>query len=158
LVVRSGIMARTNPGRPMSAAMREMMDPTKHTLTDEDEQIIAEKFPGARQNKSGLRQIVRVPGDGPVARVGQTVVIHYEARRLLDGTMFDSSRARGVPLPYVLGTSRLQGWDEALQTMKIGERRTVILPWWLAYGEEGNQPDVAPRTSLVFEIELVEIR
>lgn len=158
LVVRSGIMARTNPGRPMSAAMREMTDPTKHVLTTEEEQGIAEKFPGARENKSGLRQIVRAPGDGPVAREGQTVAIHYEARRLLDGTLFDSSRTRGTPLRFVLGTSRLQGWNEALRTMKAGERRTIILPWWLAYGEEGSQPEVAPRTSLVFEIELMEIR
>ena len=101
---------------------------------------------------------MRAPGDGPVPRPGQTVAIHYEGRRLSDGTLFDSSRPRGGPLQFVVGTSRLRGWDEALLTMKKGERRTVIVPWWLAYGEEGSLPDIAPRTSLVFELELVEIR
>jgi FKBP-type peptidyl-prolyl cis-trans isomerase len=158
LVVRSGIMARKSPGRPMSAAMRDTMNLVKHVLTAEEEQRIAEAYPGARENKSGLRQIVRASGAGLVPREGQMVVIHYEARRLLDGTLFDSSRVRGTPLRFVLGASRLPGWDEALRTMKAGERRTVILPWWLAYGEEGSQPDVAPRTSLIFEIELVEIK
>ncbi len=156
LVVRSGLLARKNPGAPMSAAMREMTDPARHVLTAEEEQAIAEKFPGAKENKSGLRQIVRRPGEGPVPREGQTVAIHYEGARLLSGTGFDSSRARGTPLRFVLGTSRLKGWDEALRTMRVGERRTVILPWWLAYGEEGSPPEIQPRTSLVFELELLE--
>ena len=158
LVVDSHLLARKNPGRPMSAAMRETLDPEVRELTAAEERVIAEQLPGARVNKSGLRQIVRAPGDGPVPRAGQTVAIHYEGRRLLDGVLFDSSRARGGPLRFVVGTSRLKGWDEALLTMKTGEKRTVIVPWWLAYGEEGSQPEIAPRTSLVFEIELVEIR
>jgi FKBP-type peptidyl-prolyl cis-trans isomerase len=158
LVVRSQLFMRKNPGRPMSAAMRETLEPETHQLTAEEESVIKERFPGARESKSGLRQIVRAPGNGPVARVGQAVAIRYEGRRLLDGVMFSGSREGGGLLRFTLGASRLKGWDEALQTMKAGERRTVILPWWLAYGEAGEPPDVASRTSLVFEIELVEIR
>jgi len=158
LVVRSGLLARKNPGAPMSAAMREMTDPARHTLMPEEEQAIAEKYPGAKVNKTGLRQIVRGPGDGPIPRDGQMVAIHYEGQRLLGGPMFDSSRARATPLRFVLGTSRLKGWDEALRTMRVGERRTIILPWWLAYGDEGSPPEIESRTSLVFEVELVEIK
>ncbi len=158
LVVRTGAFSRKNPGQPMSAAMRAMMEAETHVLTTEEEGVIGEKYPGARENKSGLRQIVRLAGEGPLPKAGQTVTIHYEGRRLLDGSVFASSREQGNPLRFVVGTSPLKGWDEALLTMKLGEKRTLIVPWWLAYGEDGDQPTVAPRTSLVFEMELLDIK
>lgn len=158
LVVDSHILARKNPGQPMSAAMRESSAPEPHRFSGADEKLIGGKFPGAQTTPSGLRYLVHLPGGGPVPRAGQTVTVHYEGR-LLDRTVFDNSRTRGKPLQFSVGEGRvIAGWDEALLTMKKGEQRTLIIPWWLAYGEEGHSPVIPPRATLVFEVELLDIR
>jgi hypothetical protein len=77
---------------------------------------------------------------------------------LLDGTKFDSSRDRGTPYVFRVGAgSVIKGWDEAVATMKKGEKRTLIVPWWLAYGDKGKGP-IPGRATLVFEVELLDIR
>ena len=84
--------------------------------------------------------------------------MHYDGY-LLDGTKFDSSRDRGTPYVFRVGTGKvIKGWDEALATMKPGEKRTLLIPWWLGYGAEGRPPSIPPRATLVFEVELLEIR
>jgi FKBP-type peptidyl-prolyl cis-trans isomerase len=76
----------------------------------------------------------------------------------MDGTKFDSSRDRGTPFTFRVGTDAvIKGWDEAFATMKKGEKRTLIIPWWLAYGERGKGP-IPSRATLLFEVELLEIR
>jgi FKBP-type peptidyl-prolyl cis-trans isomerase len=158
LVVDSHLLARKDPGAPMSAAMRETLQPDANRLTPEEERAIKEKFPGAQTTGSGLRYIVRAPGSGPTPQRGQTVTVHYEGR-LLDGTLFDSSRTRGEPLSFPVGDGRvIPGWDEALPLMQKGEKRTLIIPFWLAYGEDGHPPTIPPRATLVFEVELLGIQ
>jgi FKBP-type peptidyl-prolyl cis-trans isomerase len=158
LVVDSHLLARKDPGAPMSAAMRETLQPEVRKLTPEEERLIKEKFPGAQATASGLRYVVRVPGSGPRPRGGQTVTVDYEGR-LLDGTLFDSSRTRGEPLTFPVGDGRvIPGWDEALLLMQKGEKCTLIIPFWLAYGEEGHPPVIPPRATLAFDVELLEIR
>jgi FKBP-type peptidyl-prolyl cis-trans isomerase len=157
LVVDSHLLARKDPGAPMSAAMRETIQPEVRRLTPAEEQTIREKFPGALATASGLRTIVRTPGRGPAPRPGQTVTVHYEGR-LLDGTLFDSSRTRGEPLVFPVGAGRvIPGWDEALMMMQPGEKRTLIIPFWLAYGEDGHPPTIPPRATLVFDVELLDV-
>ena len=86
------------------------------------------------------------------------VVAHYDGR-LLDGSRFDSSYERGKPFEFQLGMGRvIKGWDEAFATMKKGERRTLIIPHWLGYGEKGSPPKIPGRATLIFEVELIDWR
>jgi FKBP-type peptidyl-prolyl cis-trans isomerase len=114
------------------------------------------QFGETTATSSGLHYIVQAPGRGEATPPrGQTVAAHYTGR-FLDGTVFDSSIPRGQPLRFPVGTGRvIKGWDEALLSMKAGERRTLIIPWWLAYGEAGMGGTIPPRATLVFDVELI---
>lgn len=158
LVVRSGLVSRRNPGEPINAAMREAVEPEAYQLTAEEEHLITTKFSGAITTPSGLRYLVRRPGTGAPPKFGQTVTTAYEGR-LLDGTKFDASADHEGPLSFPVGTGKvIPGWDEALLTMKKGEKRTLIIPQWLGYGIYGRAPTIPPRAILVFEIELLDIK
>jgi FKBP-type peptidyl-prolyl cis-trans isomerase len=157
LVVRSGIFARKNPGEPINSAMRAAMAENSPQLSTEDALLIGRRYQTAYSTPSGLMYINRAPGTGTsTPRIGDTVVINYDAR-LLDGTPFDSSYKAGRPLTTQVGIGKLiKGVDEALLAMKKGARRTLIIPYWLAYGETGPSPRIPPRATLVFEVELVD--
>lgn len=156
-IARSGVLARKNAGEPMSSAMRAAMAETTPQLSTEDAQLIAQSWPTARTTSSGLRYIVLSPGAGPVAQRGQRVTTHYTGM-FLDGKQFDSSRTRNDPFVLTLGVDRvIEGWNEALASMKKGERRLVIIPWWLAYGEKGKGGVIPPKATLVFDLEVLDI-
>src|ERR1700678_1854790 len=159
IAVRSGIYARKKPEEPINSAMRAALAETSPQLTTEDALLIARKFPTAYTSPTGLMYIARAPGEGTAKpQVGDTVVANYDGR-LLDGTPFDSSYRHGGPLTFQVGVGKvIKGWDEALLTMKKGARRTLIIPYWLGYGEAGHPPVIPPRATLVFEVELVDFR
>jgi peptidylprolyl isomerase len=107
---------------------------------------------------SGLRYYDLEVGDGPAPQPGQTAVVHYSGW-LVDGTLFDSSLNRGQPFSFVLGAGRvIRGWDEGVATMRVGGRRQLVLPPELAYGERGAGGVIPPGATLIFEVELLEIR
>ncbi len=87
---------------------------------------------------------------------GDTVVVHYEGT-LIDGTVFDSSYERGSPATFSL-SGIVEGWREALQLMRAGDKWTVVLPPELAYGERGAGELIAPHSTLIFIIELLEVK
>jgi FKBP-type peptidyl-prolyl cis-trans isomerase len=152
---RTGLLRRAHPGEPANKYMRQVMDSPQ--LTEADAAILRDQYGNAHVNPSGLRYIERAPGTGTVPSLGAEIVAHYDGY-LLDGTKFDSSRDRGEPYVFQVGTGRvIQGWDEAFLTMKKGEKRTLLVPWWLAYGEKGRGP-IPPKATLRFEVELLEIR
>ena len=152
---RTGIFRRKNPGEPANKYMRQVMENSQ--LNEADATYLREHYDHAHVNPSGLRYIERRPGTGNPAPLGSQVVVHYDGY-LLDGTKFDSSRDRGTPFVFRVGTGAvIKGWDEAFLTMKKGEVRTLIVPWWLAYGEQGRGP-IPPRGTLRFEVELLDIR
>jgi len=159
LVARSGILSRKNPGRPINAAMRAALDADSPQLSTEEAMLIARTYGTAHRLPSGLRWVERAPGTGPAQpRIGDEVICHYDGR-LLDGTPFDSSYKRGVPLTFRVGTGAvIRGWDEAFLTMHRGEKRTLIIPHWLAYGEKGQPPKIPGKATLVFEVELIDFR
>jgi peptidylprolyl isomerase len=106
---------------------------------------------------SGLQYADMKEGTGNFPQEGQTVVTHYTGT-LTDGTVFDSSKKRGEPLPFTLGTPNIiKSWNEAVATMKPGGKRVIVSPAALAYGEGGRGP-IPPNATLVFEIELLEAR
>ena len=152
---RTGIFRLKNSGEPANKYMRQIMENPQ--LSEADAAIMREKYGTAHINPSGLRYLERRPGTGNPPPLGSEVAVHYDGY-LLDGTKFESSRDRGAPYVFRIGTgSVIKGWDEAIATMKVGEKRTLIIPWWLAYGEKGKR-SIPPRATLVFEVELVEIR
>jgi FKBP-type peptidyl-prolyl cis-trans isomerase len=153
---RTGIFRRANPGEPANKYTREMME--EQRLTEEDLKLIKDHCGNATVTSSGLRYVVRRAGTGEPPSVGAEVSVQYEGRLLANGQKFDSSYDRGQPFRFRVGTGAvIKGWDEAIATMRQGEKRTLIVPWWLAYGVQGRGP-IPPRATLVFEVELVDIR
>lgn len=106
---------------------------------------------------SGLQYRDDAVGDGPEAAAGQTVSVHYTGT-LLDGRKFDSSRDRGQPFQFGLGAGQvIRGWDEGVAGMKVGGRRTLVIPPELGYGARAIGP-IPPNSTLRFEVELLGVR
>jgi FKBP-type peptidyl-prolyl cis-trans isomerase len=105
---------------------------------------------------SGLRYQDVTVGQGPEATAGHQVKVHYTGW-LLNGKKFDSSRDRGEPFEFGLGAGQvIAGWDEGVAGMKVGGRRTLVIPSDLGYGAGGAPPDIPPGATLVFDVELLE--
>jgi FKBP-type peptidyl-prolyl cis-trans isomerase len=105
---------------------------------------------------SGLTYVEVTCGTGAEAVNGASVQVHYTGT-LEDGTEFDSSRGR-APLPVTLGTGGvIPGFEEGLLGMKVGGSRELTIPPDLGYGEAGNPPAIPPNSTIIFEVELVEV-
>lgn len=106
---------------------------------------------------SGLQYIVIRAGDGPEAEAGNVVSVHYTGW-LTDGTKFDSSIDRGEPIRFPIGTGHvIAGWDEAVGMMRVGDKWRLILPHEIAYGPQGRPPVIPPSSTLIFDVELVDV-
>ncbi|WP_221031298.1 FKBP-type peptidyl-prolyl cis-trans isomerase [Actomonas aquatica] len=156
LVTRSGKLARENPGAPINSAMREAMN--MMTLPIVDEGIVSQRYPKAEITPTGLRYLITQPGDGLTRPTrGQEVLVHYRGF-FLDGTPLDDSYSKGQPFHLQAGQAQvIPGWDEAIMEMTKGEKRTLIIPYWLGYGEKGIKGHIPPEATLVFEVELVDV-
>lgn len=111
-----------------------------------------------RLTASGLSITDLSVGEGAEATAGQTVVVHYRGT-LEDGTQFDASYDRGTPFSFPLGAGRvIKGWDEGVQGMKIGGKRKLVIPSDLAYGSRGAGGVIPPSATLIFEVELLDVK
>lgn len=109
-------------------------------------------------SESGMIMIDHIVGSGEIPQNGQKVIVHYTGK-LENGQKFDSSHDRGSPFVFVLGEGRvIKGWEEGLSSMKIGGKRTLIIPPYLAYGNRGAGNVIPPNATLSFEVELVDIQ
>ena len=98
-------------------------------------------------------------GDGPEARPGSTVSVHYVGVSHSTGEEFDASWNRGEPFSFPLGGGRvIQGWDQGVAGMKVGGRRQLTIPADLAYGAQGAPPDIAPNETLIFVVDLEKVQ
>lgn len=97
-------------------------------------------------------------GEGTVAEPGKTVSVHYTGT-LTNGTKFDSSLDRGQPFSFVLGAGNvIKGWDQGVANMKVGGKRKLTIPPQLAYGDQGAGDIIPPGSTLIFEVELLDVR
>ena len=105
--------------------------------------------------ESGLQYEILKVGDGPKPSATDNVKTHYHGT-LLDGTVFDSSVDRGEPISFNV-SGVIAGWTEALQLMTVGSKWRLYIPYNLAYGERGAGPKIGPYSTLIFEVELLNI-
>jgi peptidylprolyl isomerase len=133
----------------MEIELADMKEPQVATQVDEKD---------FTTTASGLKYYDLKTGTGDSPKAGQTVVVNYTGW-LSDGTQFDSSIDRGEPISFVLGEGNvIPGWDEGLLTMKVGGKRQLVIPPDLGYGEQGSGSLIPPGATLIFEVELVEIK
>ncbi len=98
-------------------------------------------------------------GSGEPARAGQTVTTHYVGWAFSTGEEFDASWNRGQPLSFKVGVGQvIQGWDQGLLGMQVGGRRKLVIPAHLAYGDRGAGGVIAPGESLIFVVDLLDLR
>lgn len=112
--------------------------------------------PGAKKTSSGLIYISETEGSGSTPAAEDQVKVNYEGS-LIDGTVFDSSYKRGQAATFGV-SSVIPCWTEALQLMKVGGKDRVICPAALAYGDRGALPKIKPGATLVFQIELLDVK
>jgi len=125
---------------------------------DADMALVAQKYPGASVSPSGLRWVLQKAGAGPKPSRGSTAVVNIKGM-LLSGKYFANSDLSGGAEEFPVGAGKiLSGLDEAIMDMTVGEKRTVIVPPELAYGDRGVGDVIPPNSFLVFEIELVRIK
>jgi peptidylprolyl isomerase len=107
---------------------------------------------------SGLKYYeVKRSGSTVKAMAGKTVKVHYSGY-LADGSMFDSSVERGEPIQFPLGQGQvIPGWDEGIALMNVGDKLRLVIPYQLAYGEQGRPPMIPAKAELTFDVELVEV-
>jgi FKBP-type peptidyl-prolyl cis-trans isomerase FkpA len=106
----------------------------------------------------GLKYTDDTLGTGVEAVPGKTVSVHYTGW-LLDGTKFDSSRDRNQPFQFPLGGGRvIKGWDEGVAGMKVGGKRTLVIPPSLGYGAQGAGGVIPGNATLKFEVELLDVK
>jgi peptidylprolyl isomerase len=100
-----------------------------------------------------------VPGKGPEAKTGDEVSMQYVGVLYSDGTEFDTSWDTGQPFEFKLGAGEvIPGWDQGIVGMKAGGRRELVIPPDLAYGPAGQPPDIPPDATLVFIVDLLDIK
>ena len=149
----------------MNAYMEEMQNNMKPQQAaqgeinkKEGEEFLAknETKPGVKTTSSGLQYKVITAGKGKKPSATDTVTVHYEGR-LLNGTVFDSSYKRKNPATFVLNRV-IPGWTEGLQLMPIGSKYEFYIPSDLGYGPRGTGREIGPNATLIFVVELLEIK
>ena len=113
---------------------------------------------GMKQTDSGLYYKITEEGTGKKAKKGQMVSVHYTGM-LLDGLVFDSSLQRNQPLDFPVGVGQvIAGWDEGIQLLKVGDKARFVIPSDLAYGSRGAGGVIPPNATLIFDVELVNVK
>lgn len=129
-------------------AQREKLTP------DEYDQVYS-KWPNIQKINTGVRYLIEKPGTGRLAQPGDMVYVLYTGM-LLDGTKFEENWDAAHALHFRLDRGQMiKGWDEILQHMKVGERRLVVIPAELAYGDRGDPPKIPRGAVLVFDMQLI---
>ena len=131
-------------------------------LTCAPSQAMAQAAGKTMTTQSGLKITDTKVGDGATPKTGQTCVMHYTGwlyENGAKGKKFDSSVDRGEPFEFAIGAHQvIRGWDEGVATMKVGGKRTLIIPPELGYGARGAGGVIPPNATLVFDVELLDVK
>ena len=120
--------------------------------------LLNEVAAGFDKTESGLHYKILQKGEGKKATKGSMVSVHYKGQ-LLDGTVFDSSYKRRQPIDFNLGTGQvISGWDEGIQLLQVGDKARFVIPSNLAYGERGAGGVIPPNATLIFDVELMNVK
>ena len=148
----------------LSAAIISMNGCSKSSVGPDKQTSMKE----GSMKEGGVTELIKkdtAVGAGKEAEAGKTVFVHYtgwlydESAPDHKGKKFDSSRDRGDPLSFPLGAGRvIKGWDQGLAGMKVGGKRTLIIPPDLAYGSHGAGGVIPPNATLVFDVELLDVQ
>jgi len=137
--------------RVQAEEVLKQLDAEEDMLKDE----ISTRWPSAIKTASGLRYVILKKGSGTnLPKYGESVTVHYEGK-LMNGKIFDSSIVRKEPATFKIGQV-IEGWNEALVTMRKGEKRTLIIPPELGYGIQGYPGVIPPNSYLIFDVELLD--
>ncbi len=113
---------------------------------------------GFDKTESGLRYQLIQKGNGTQAEKGKTVSVHYEGS-LSNGQVFDSSYSRNQPIDFTLGVGQvIPGWDEGISLLKVGDKARLVIPSHLAYGSAGAGGVIPPDATLIFDVELMNVK
>ncbi|WP_103071265.1 peptidylprolyl isomerase [Aquimarina sediminis] len=122
------------------------------------EELLEELAAGFDKTDSGLRYKIVQKGEGVTAEKGKTVSVHYKGS-LTDGTVFDSSYKRNQPIDFPLGMGQvISGWDEGIALLQVGDKARFVIPPYLGYGDRGAGGVIPPNATLIFDVELVEVK
>lgn len=122
------------------------------------EKLLEELATGFDKSESGLRYKIIQKGDGDKAEKGKNVSVHYKGS-LPDGTVFDSSYKRNSPIDFPLGMGNvIAGWDEGIALLQVGDKARFVIPPHLGYGAQGAGGVIPPNATLVFDVELMDVK
>ena len=122
------------------------------------DELLGELSEGFNETESGLRYKIIQNGEGSKPEKGQTVAVHYKGM-FSDGGVFDDSYKRGAPIEFPLGQGNvIPGWDEGIMLLNKGDKARFVIPSHLAYGEAGAGGVIPPNATLVFDVELMEMK
>lgn len=127
-------------------------------LKAESEAKMEQLASGFEKTASGLRYQFIQKGDGKQAEAGKTVSVHYEGS-LENGKVFDSSYPRKKPIEFKLGIGQvIEGWDEGIALLKVGDKARFVIPSDLGYGSRGAGGAIPPNATLIFDVELMDVK
>jgi FKBP-type peptidyl-prolyl cis-trans isomerase len=140
-----------------SVAAAPVLHAQREKLPPDDLEYVEKTWPQAKKTNTGIRYIIEREGRGEVPKPGDKVDVIYVGK-LLDGTVFDQALDPKQPFTFrVRRDMVIEGWDQIIQHMKLGEKRLVIVPPELAYGTRGQPPKIGRNATLVFEMELIRV-
>ena len=158
IIIREGASAKSFDANDLFVTAQLEIEKANAKKNRESNEIMKKLTEGATTTKSGLAYIMIKEGVGLQATAGKTVSVHYTGK-LADGTKFDSSYDRNAPIEFPLGEGRvIPGWDEGISLLKVGGKATFIIPPHLAYGSKGAGGVIPPNATLIFEVELMEVK
>jgi peptidyl-prolyl cis-trans isomerase A (cyclophilin A) len=145
----------------MEQMMKEMQRKNMEAAKTDEPLFRAEMkklYPTATFTATGLAYIMEKEGTGEKAKPGNTVSVHYKGT-FVDGKKFDASYDRNEPITFPLGQGMvISGWEEGIALLNKGAKAKLIIPYWLAYGVDGRQPVIPPKSTLIFDTEMMDIK
>lgn len=157
-IVRTGEKSKAFNAEQVFNEKKDEYDKMEINKKKELEQKMKDLTSDAKATESGLKYIIIKEGKGPKPKMGQTVSVHY-AGYLTNGQKFDSSYDRNQPIEFPIGTGRvIKGWDEGIMLLNVGAKAKLIIPPDLGYGARGAGGVIPPNATLIFDVELLEIK